>query len=245
MRLHGCESARSRRSCSSAPLWNDPKRIVFRELAKRSLTDAGLGSVGEKAAAIADYVVLDMFANVCTGREDAKGAIKNAERQLPPIYPRLPGPICPTGPAHTPPVQKPWQIDGWSRWEQGEHMQWAAMRPASSGTQASTKGLATGNVSGGNFKPAHRRRVLLGIVLTFSCHAQANFGSEPKSPNRTKFWNAGVVAMQRVRQELQATTSLARLTGRAPKGTIMLKIGVGVHLTILESLDPERYVSDS
>jgi multiple sugar transport system substrate-binding protein len=32
------------------------------------------------------YVVLDMFANFCTGREDAKGAIKIAERQLQRIY---------------------------------------------------------------------------------------------------------------------------------------------------------------
>jgi multiple sugar transport system substrate-binding protein len=47
----------------------------------------GLGSVGEKAAsAIADFVVLDMFAAACTGREDAKGAIKIADRQLRRIY---------------------------------------------------------------------------------------------------------------------------------------------------------------
>ena len=47
----------------------------------------GLGSVGEKAAsAIADFVVLDMFAAVCTGREDPKGAIKIADRQLRRIY---------------------------------------------------------------------------------------------------------------------------------------------------------------
>jgi multiple sugar transport system substrate-binding protein len=46
-----------------------------------------LGSVGEKAAnAIADFVVLDMFASFCTGREDAKGAMKIAERQLQRIY---------------------------------------------------------------------------------------------------------------------------------------------------------------
>jgi multiple sugar transport system substrate-binding protein len=60
---------------------------VFRDGPKRSLTDAGLGSVGEKAAAaIPDYVVLDMFASFCTGREDAKGAMKMAERQLQRIY---------------------------------------------------------------------------------------------------------------------------------------------------------------
>jgi multiple sugar transport system substrate-binding protein len=69
------------------PFWNEPKRIAFRDLAKRSLTDGGLGSVGQKAAAaIADYVVLDMFASFCTGREDAKGAMKIAERQLQRIY---------------------------------------------------------------------------------------------------------------------------------------------------------------
>jgi multiple sugar transport system substrate-binding protein len=30
--------------------------------------------------------VLDMFANVCTGREDVKGAIKIAERQAMRLY---------------------------------------------------------------------------------------------------------------------------------------------------------------
>jgi multiple sugar transport system substrate-binding protein len=70
------------------PVWTaDPKRGPFREAAKRSLTAGGLGSVGEKAAtAIADFVVLDMFASYCTGREDVKGAIAIAERQLKRIY---------------------------------------------------------------------------------------------------------------------------------------------------------------
>jgi multiple sugar transport system substrate-binding protein len=70
------------------PVWTaDPKRTVYRDVAKRSLTAGGLGSVGEKAAtAIADFVVLDMFANVCTGREDPKSAMKTAERQAQRIY---------------------------------------------------------------------------------------------------------------------------------------------------------------
>jgi multiple sugar transport system substrate-binding protein len=38
------------------------------------------------AAAIADFVLVDMFANYCTGREDLKGAIKMAERQFQRIY---------------------------------------------------------------------------------------------------------------------------------------------------------------
>ena len=47
----------------------------------------GIGTPGEKAAtAIADFLVVDMFANYCTGREDAKGAIAIAERQLKRIY---------------------------------------------------------------------------------------------------------------------------------------------------------------
>jgi multiple sugar transport system substrate-binding protein len=70
------------------PVWTeDPKRTVYRDVAKRSLTAGGLGSVGEKAAsAIADFVLLDMFAAYCSGREDAKNAIKIAERQFQRIY---------------------------------------------------------------------------------------------------------------------------------------------------------------
>jgi multiple sugar transport system substrate-binding protein len=72
----------------SNPVWtSDPKRTVFRDAAKRSLTAGGLGSVGEKAAsAIADFVLVDMFASFCTNREDAKGAMKIAERQFQRIY---------------------------------------------------------------------------------------------------------------------------------------------------------------
>lgn len=72
----------------SNPVWTeDPKRTVYRDVSKRTLTPAGLGTLGEKAAAaIADFIVVDMFANYCTGREDIKGAIKIAERQAQRIY---------------------------------------------------------------------------------------------------------------------------------------------------------------
>ena len=64
-----------------------PKRTVFRDVGQAHADAGGLGSVGEKAAAaIADFIVVDMFANVCTGREDAKGAIAIAERQVKRIY---------------------------------------------------------------------------------------------------------------------------------------------------------------
>ena len=38
------------------------------------------------ATAIADFLIVDMFANYCTGREDAKGTIAVTERQLKRIY---------------------------------------------------------------------------------------------------------------------------------------------------------------
>ncbi len=70
------------------PVWTtDPKLSLVRDVAKRTLTAGHLGSVGEKAAsALADFVVLDMFATVATGREDAKGAMRIAERQAQRIY---------------------------------------------------------------------------------------------------------------------------------------------------------------
>ena len=70
------------------PVWTaDPKTTPFRDVGKRTRTAGGLGSVGEKAAtAISDFIIVDMFANVCTGREDPKGAIAVAERQLKRIY---------------------------------------------------------------------------------------------------------------------------------------------------------------
>ncbi|MFB6449650.1 ABC transporter substrate-binding protein [Bradyrhizobium tunisiense] len=72
----------------SAPIWKaDPKNAVFSQASKRTLPAAGIGTVGEKAAtAIADFIVVDMFANYCTGTKDAKGAMAEAERQLKRIY---------------------------------------------------------------------------------------------------------------------------------------------------------------
>jgi multiple sugar transport system substrate-binding protein len=70
------------------PVWTaDPKYTVAKTAAWDTLTAGGLGSVGERAAgALADFVVLDMFAAVCTGREDVKGSMRIAERQLQRIY---------------------------------------------------------------------------------------------------------------------------------------------------------------
>ena len=70
------------------PVWtSDPKLTVCRDIARNTLTAGHLGSVGERAAAaLADFIVLDMFANVCTGREDVKGAVGIANRQARRLY---------------------------------------------------------------------------------------------------------------------------------------------------------------
>ena len=70
------------------PVWkSDPKLSIVKDCGRRTLTAGGLGSVGEKAAsALADFVVLDMFASVCTDRASPKDAIAVAERQARRIY---------------------------------------------------------------------------------------------------------------------------------------------------------------
>ena len=70
------------------PVWTaDPKNAVFGQASKRALPASGIGTPGEKAAtAIADFIVVDMFANYCTGAKDAKSAMAEAERQLKRIY---------------------------------------------------------------------------------------------------------------------------------------------------------------
>lgn len=66
---------------------SDPKLSVAKDASRRTLTAGGLGSVGEKAAsALADFLVMDMFASVCTGRATPKEAIAVAERQAKRIY---------------------------------------------------------------------------------------------------------------------------------------------------------------
>jgi len=72
----------------SSPVWTaDPKNQVFSQASKRMLPLSGLGTPGEKAeAAIADFIIVDMFANYCTGAKDAKGSMADAERQLKRIY---------------------------------------------------------------------------------------------------------------------------------------------------------------
>jgi multiple sugar transport system substrate-binding protein len=65
----------------------DPKNTPYRDVAATAMTPAGLAQMSEgAAAAIADFVVVDMFANYCTGREDLKTAMATAERSTKRIF---------------------------------------------------------------------------------------------------------------------------------------------------------------
>ena len=70
------------------PVWTaDPKTTVFRDAAKNTLPASGIGPLSPKvAAAIADFVVVDMFARYCTGQEDLKTTMKTAERAAQRIF---------------------------------------------------------------------------------------------------------------------------------------------------------------
>ena len=70
------------------PVWTaDPKSAPYAVTSKRTLPASGIGHPGEKAAqAIADFIVVDMFASYCSGQADAKTAMSNAERLLKRIY---------------------------------------------------------------------------------------------------------------------------------------------------------------
>src|SRR5260370_41427947 len=58
----------------SAPVGTaDPKNAVFAQSSRRALPASGIGTPGEMAAtAIADFLLVDMLANYCTGAQDAK-----------------------------------------------------------------------------------------------------------------------------------------------------------------------------
>ena len=70
------------------PVWTaDPKRTPYRDVAKRSLTAGGLGSVGERAAtAIADSSCSICSRTSARGARNPKSAMKMAERQMQRIY---------------------------------------------------------------------------------------------------------------------------------------------------------------
>jgi len=76
------------RAYESNPIWTaEPQHIFFRDVMKnmRSLGYAGrLGK--ESAAAAADFVVVDMFAEACTGQQAPREAAQRAETRAKRLY---------------------------------------------------------------------------------------------------------------------------------------------------------------
>jgi multiple sugar transport system substrate-binding protein len=70
------------------PVWtSDPKLTIFRDQPPRMFPHFYAGQPGpQSAAALADYIVVDMFQEVVTGRRTAKEAARTAEERLARIY---------------------------------------------------------------------------------------------------------------------------------------------------------------
>jgi multiple sugar transport system substrate-binding protein len=70
------------------PVWTkDPKTTPFRDGLARMLPNSYAGRPGQKAAAaLADFIVLDMFADATVNGMSAKDAARRAEGRLRRIY---------------------------------------------------------------------------------------------------------------------------------------------------------------
>ena len=70
------------------PVWTeDPKRTVFRDVAERTLTFSGDGSLGYAASSVfADFIVVNMVAEAATGAKSPKDAAADAHRRAERYY---------------------------------------------------------------------------------------------------------------------------------------------------------------
>ena len=70
------------------PVWTeDPKRTVFRDVAKRTRSFAHSGSLGNAASEVfADFVVVNMVAEAATGAKTPKRAAADAQRRAERVY---------------------------------------------------------------------------------------------------------------------------------------------------------------
>jgi multiple sugar transport system substrate-binding protein len=71
------------RAYESNPVWrSDPHHGYFRDTVKTMRHYGYAGTLGrDSAAAVADFVVVDMFAEVCTGSQSPRAAAQRAERR--------------------------------------------------------------------------------------------------------------------------------------------------------------------
>jgi multiple sugar transport system substrate-binding protein len=71
------------RAYEANPVWTaDPQHIFFRDVVKNMRHYGYAGKLGKaSAAAIADFIVVDMFGEACTGAQTPKEAAKRAEKR--------------------------------------------------------------------------------------------------------------------------------------------------------------------
>ncbi len=71
------------RAYESNPVWTaDPQHLFYRDVVKTMRPLGYAGKLGQASAATtADFVVVDMFAEVCTGQQTAKEAAQRAEKR--------------------------------------------------------------------------------------------------------------------------------------------------------------------
>ena len=76
------------RAYEANPIWNaDPQHIFFRDVVKTMRPYGYAGKPGKaSAAAIADFIVVDMFGEACTGSETPKEAARRAARRAQRYY---------------------------------------------------------------------------------------------------------------------------------------------------------------
>lgn len=76
------------RAYEAAPVWkSDPKRFAYRDSVKYMLPNGWPGKLGTaSAAAMADFVVVDMIAAACTGSVSIHDAIRQAEKRAERYY---------------------------------------------------------------------------------------------------------------------------------------------------------------
>jgi multiple sugar transport system substrate-binding protein len=71
------------RAYESNPIWTaDPQHMFYRDVVKTARHPGYAGKLGRASAATgADFVIVDMFAEVCTGQQTAKEAAQRAEKR--------------------------------------------------------------------------------------------------------------------------------------------------------------------
>ncbi len=76
------------RSYYELPAWKrDPRVTPYRECVKRMLWNGYAGPLGAASAAVmSEYIIVDMFADACTGRKTSREAARYAETRLRKFY---------------------------------------------------------------------------------------------------------------------------------------------------------------